>query len=61
MTEPQLLPKAKPQLLLKWGRGHPCKYLLLIAVVEVDIIDAIIDIDAFIGNIADITNITIYL
>ena len=56
-----MLFKTKPQLLLKWGRGHPCKYLLLIAVVEVDIIDAIIDIDAFIGNIADITNITIYL
>ena len=56
-----MLFKAKPQLLLKWGKGRPCKYLLLIAVTEAAVIDAIIDIGAFIGDIADIINIAIYL
>jgi hypothetical protein len=56
-----LLFKAKPQLLLKRGRGCPYKYLLLTAVVEAAIMDAIIDTGAFIGDIADITDIAIYL
>ena len=60
--------KAEPQLPLKRGRGRPYKYLLLIAVADTAIIDALIGniadtaiIDAFIGNIADMANIAIYL
>ena len=56
-----MLPKAELQLLLKWGRGCLYKYLLLIAVADTAVIDTIIDIGAFIGDIADITNIAIYL
>ena len=62
-----MLPKAKPQLPPKRGRGRPRKYLLLIAIVDKAITDAIIDIGASIGNItdiadiADIINIAIYL
>ena len=56
-----MLLKAKPQLLLKWGKGHPYKYLLLTAITKAAVMDAIIDIGAFIGNIMDITDITIYL
>ena len=60
-AKPQLLPKAEPQLLLKWGRGRPCKYLLLTAVADTAVTDTIIDIGAFTGDIADIANIAIYL
>ena len=59
-----MLPKAKPQLPLKQGRGRPYKYPLLIAVADTTIMDTIIDIDAFTGDImdiADITDIAIYL
>ena len=56
-----MLPKAKPQLLLKWGRGCPYKYLLLTAVADTAVIDAIIDIGTFTDNITDIANIAIYL
>ena len=56
-----MLFKAKPQLLLKQGRGRPYKYLLLTAITKAAVIDAIIDIGAFISNITDITNIAIYL
>ena len=56
-----MLPKAKPQLLLKWGRGRSYKYLLLTAVAEPAVIDTIIDTGAFTGNIVDIANIAIYL
>ena len=56
-----MLPEAKPQLLLKWGRGRPYKYLLLTAVVDTAVTDTIIDIGAFTGNIADIADIAIYL
>ena len=56
-----MLPKAKPQLLLKWGRGCPYKYLLLTAVADIAITDTIIDIGAFTGDIVDMANITIYL
>ena len=34
---------------------------MLIAVADTDVTDAIIDIGAFTGDIADIANITIYL
>jgi hypothetical protein len=60
-AEPQLLSKGKPQLPLKRGRGRPRKYLLLTAVIDIAITDAIIDIGTFTGNIADIANIAIYL
>ena len=53
--------KAKLQVLLKKGKGHPRKYLLLTAVADITVIDAIIDIGTFMGNIANIINITIYL
>ena len=56
-----MLPKAKPQLLLKRGRGRPYKYLLLTAVADTAVTDAIIDIGAFTGDIADMANIAIYL
>lgn len=56
-----MLPEAKLQPLLKWGRGRPCKYLLFMAVADTAIIDTIIDTGAFTGNIADIADITIYL
>jgi len=59
-----LLPKAKPQLLLKRGRGRPRKYPLLTAVADTTVTDAMIDTDAFTGNItdiADIADIAIYL
>jgi len=52
-----LLPKAKPQLPLKRGRGCPYKYPLLTAIADTTVIDAIIDTDAFMGDIADITDI----
>ena len=56
-----MLPKTKLYLLLKWGKSHPYKYLLLTAVTDMAITDTIIDIAAFIGNIANIANIAIYL
>ena len=56
-----MLPEAKLQLPLKWGRGCPCKYLLLTAVADTAVTDTIIDISTFTGNIADIANIAIYL
>ena len=56
-----MLPKAEPQLPLKWGRGCPYKYLLLTAVADTAVTDAIIDISAFMGDIIDIANIAIYL
>jgi len=59
-----LLPKAKPQLPPKRGRGRPYKYPLLTAVADITITDVMIDIDAFTGdiaNIADIADIAIYL
>ena len=60
-AEPQLSPGAEPQLLPKRGRGRPCKYLLLMAVINTAVIDTMKDIGAFIGNTVDIANITIYL
>jgi hypothetical protein len=45
----------------KRGRGRSRKYLLLTAVIDTAVTDAIIDIGAFIGNIVDIANIAIYL
>ena len=61
LAEPQSLPKAKPHLPPKRGKGHLCKYLLLIAIADMTIIDTMIDIDAFTGDIADIADIAIYL
>ena len=56
-----MLPKAEPQLPPKRGRGRPRKYLLLIAVADMAVIDAIIDIDALTGDIVDMADIAIYL
>ena len=56
-----MLLKAKPQLPPKQGRGRPRKYLLITAVIDTAIIDAIIDIDALTGNIVDMADIAIYL
>jgi len=56
-----LLPKAKPQLPLKQGRGRPRKYLLFTAVADTAVTDAIIDIGALIGDIIDMADIAIYL
>ena len=56
-----MLLKTKLQLLLKRGKSHSCKYPLLTAVTEAAVIDAIIDTGTFIGDITDITDITIYL
>ena len=56
-----MLPEAELQLLLKWGRGRPYKYLLLTAVADTAVMDAIIDINAFTGDIVNITDIVIYL
>jgi len=39
----------------------PYKYLLLIAVIDIAITDAIIDIGALMGNIIDTADIAIYL
>jgi len=56
-----LLPEAEPQLPLKWGRGRPRKYLLLMAVTNTAVTDAMIDINALTGDIADMADIAIYL
>jgi len=56
-----LLPKAKLQLPPKRGRGCPRKYLLLIAVADIAVTDAMIDIGALIGDIIDMADIAIYL
>ena len=56
-----MLPEAKLYLLLKWGRGCPYKYLLLMAVVDTAVMDAIINIGTFTGDIIDMANIAIYL
>ena len=54
-----MLPKAKPQLPPKQGRGYPYKYLLFMAVADTAVIDTIIDLQD--NNTTDIANTTIYL
>ena len=61
LAKPQSLPKAKLQLPPNQGRGRLYKYLLLTAVINMAVIDAIKDISAFTGNIINIADITIYL
>ena len=56
-----MLPEAEPQLPPKRGRGRPRKYLLLTAVADTAVTDAIIDINALTGNIIDMADIAIYL